>query len=149
MLANVVNPHLLVAISSSRYDAILEDWQEKQFRRNNGLSLGYYWCQMYDRYNYTIKSMEIEAIVVEQILRICFNKIRFNELFDAIRRIISFSRYILKKYLFYLIEAGILSYYGESQAYIITLEGLNLLHFLNTKKMERKLDIKNIVICLE
>ena len=104
---------------------------------------------MYDRYNYTIKSMEIEAIVVEQILRICFNKTRFNELFDAIRRIISFSRYILKKYLFYLIEAGILSYYGESQAYIITLEGLNLLHFLDTKKRERKPGIKNIVICLE
>lgn len=122
---------------------------EEIIKLSSGLSLGYYWCQMYDRYNYTIKSMEIEAIVVEQILRICFNKIRFNELFDAIRRIISFSRYILKKYLFYLIEAGILSYYGESQVYIITLEGLNLLHFLNTKKMERKLDIKNIVICLE
>jgi hypothetical protein len=104
---------------------------------------------MYDRYDYTIKSMEIEAIVVERILRICFNKTRFNELFDAIRRIISFSRYILKKYLFYLIEAGILSYYGESQAFIITLEGLNLLHFLDTKKRERKPGIKNIVICLE
>jgi hypothetical protein len=122
---------------------------EELIKLSSGLSQGYYWCQMYDRYNYTIKSMEIEAIVVEQILRICFNITRFNELFDAIRRIISFSRYILKKYLFYLIEAGILSYYGERQAYIITLEGLNLLHFLNTKKMERKLDIKNIVICLE
>lgn len=35
MLANAVNPHLLVTVSSSRYDAILEDWQEKQFRRTN------------------------------------------------------------------------------------------------------------------
>ena len=107
------------------------------------LSLGYYWCQMHH-----IKSMELEAIVVEQILCVCFNKTRFNELYNAIRRIVSFSRYILKKYLFYLIETGILSYHGESQAYIITLEGLNLLYFLNTEKREGQSGIKNIVICL-
>ena len=95
-----------------------------------------------------IKSMELEAIVVEQILCVCFNKTRFNELYNAIRRIVSFSRYILKKYLFYLIEIGILSYQGESQAYIITPEGLNLLYFMNTEKLERQSGIKNIVICL-
>ncbi len=105
--------------------------------------------QMHHKHRYTIKSMELEAIVVEQILRVCFNKTRFNELFDVIRRIVSFSRYILKKYLFYLIEIGILTYHGESQAYIITLEGLNLLYFMNTDKREGQSDIKNIVICLE
>ena len=92
--------------------------------------------------------MELEAIVVEQILCVCFNKTRFNELYNAIRRIVSFSRYILKKYLFYLFETGILSYHGESQAYIITPEGLNLLYFMNTEKLERQSGIKNIVICL-
>jgi hypothetical protein len=92
--------------------------------------------------------MELEVIVIEQILRVCFKKTRFDELFDAIRGIVSFSRYILKKYLFYLIETGILSYHGESQAYIITLEGLNLLYFLNTEKWEGQSGIKNIVICL-
>jgi hypothetical protein len=92
--------------------------------------------------------MELEAIVVKQIRRVCFNKSRFNELFDAIRGIVSFSRYILKKYLFYLIETGILSYHGVSQAYIITPEGLNLLYFMNTEKWEGQPSIKNIVICL-
>src|ERR687892_1171092 len=103
---------------------------------------------MHHRHNCTIKSMELEAIVVEQILCVCFNKTRFNELYNAIRRIVSFSRYILKKYLFYLIETGILSYHGESQAYIITPEGLNLLYFMNTEKREGQSGIKNIVICL-
>jgi predicted transcriptional regulator len=92
--------------------------------------------------------MELEAIVVEQILRVCSNESSFNELFDAIRGIVSLSRYILKKYLFYLIETGILSYHGVNQAYIITLEGLNLLYFMNTEKWEGQSGIKNIVICL-
>jgi hypothetical protein len=106
-------------------------------------------AKCHQKHNYTIKSMELEAIVVEHILRVCFNKTRFNELFDAIRKIVSFSRYILKKYLFYLIETGILSYHGESQAYIITMKGLNLLYFMNTEKRERQYDIKSIEISLE
>jgi len=105
--------------------------------------------QMHHKHSHTIKSMELEAIVVEPILRVCFNKTRFNELFDVIRGIVSFPRYSLKKYLFYLIEIGILSYHGESQAYIITLEGLNLLYFMNTERSGRQSGIKNIVICLE
>jgi hypothetical protein len=52
----------------------------------------------------TIKSPELKAIIVEQILVVCVNRIGFNELFDAIRRITSFSRNTLKKYLFHLIE---------------------------------------------
>src|SRR5919107_6399559 len=103
---------------------------------------------MHYKHNHTIKSMELEAHIVEKILGVCFNETRFDELFDTIRRIASFSSYILKKYLFYLIESGILSYHGESQAYIITPEGLNLLYFMNTEKLERLSGIKNIVICL-
>jgi hypothetical protein len=125
-----------------------KDNPEDLIKVSSGLSLGYIWCQMNHKHNYAIKSMELEVIVIEQILRVCFNKSRFDELFDAIRGIVSFSRYILKKYLFYLIETGILSYHGESQAYIITLEGLNLLYFLNTEKWEGQSGIKNIVICL-
>lgn len=103
---------------------------------------------MSHKHNYNTISMELEAIVVEQILCVCFNKTRFNELYNAIRKIVSFSPYSLKKYIFYLIESGILSYHGESQAYIITLEGLNLLYFMNTEKGEGQSGIKNIVICL-
>lgn len=121
---------------------------EDLIKVNSGLSLGYRWYQMHHKHNYTIKSMKLEAIVVKQILRVCFNKSTFNELFDAIRGIVSFSRYILKKYLFYLIETGILSYHGESQTYMITLEGLNLLYFMNTEKWEGESGIKNIVIYL-
>ena len=63
-----------------------------------------------------IKSPKLEAVIVEQILVVCVNRTRFNELFDTIRRITSFSRYILKKYLFHLIEYGIISYKGEDQS---------------------------------
>jgi hypothetical protein len=93
--------------------------------------------------------MELEAHIVEKILGVCFNETRFDELFDTIRRIASFSSYILKKYLFYLIESGILSYHGESQAYFITREGLNLLYFMAMEKRVTQAGIRDIVICLE
>jgi len=104
---------------------------------------------MHYKYDHTIKSQELEAIIVEQILAICVNGVRSNELKDAIQRIASFSRYILKKYLFYLIEYGIISYQGQNQVYVIMWEGLNLLSIINIEKRIRHSDIEDIVICLE
>ena len=104
---------------------------------------------MYYKYDHTIKSQELEAIIVEQILAICVNGVRSNELKDAIQRVASFSRYILKKYLFYLIEYGIISYQGQNQVYVIMWEGLNLLSIINIEKRIRQSDIGDIVICLE
>jgi predicted transcriptional regulator len=96
-----------------------------------------------------IKSPELEAVIVEQILVGCVNRTRFNELFDTIRKITSFSHYILKKYLFHLIEYGIISYKGENQVYVITRTGLELLSIMNREKRTTQLDFKDIVICLE
>jgi predicted transcriptional regulator len=104
---------------------------------------------MHYKHDHTIKSQELEAIIVEQILAICINGARFNELKDVTQRVASFSRYILKKYLFHLIEYGIISYQGQSQVYVITWEGLNLLSIINIEKRIRHSDIEDIVICLE
>jgi predicted transcriptional regulator len=100
-------------------------------------------------HDHIVKSQELGAIIVEQILGVCVNKARFNELKDATQRVASFSRYILKKYLFYLIEYGIISYQGQNQVYVITWEGLNLLSIINIEKRIRHSDIEDIVICLE
>ena len=97
----------------------------------------------------TSKSPELKAIIVEQILVVCVNRTRFNELFDIVRRITSLPRYILKKYLFQLIEYGIISYQGENQVYVITRTGLELLSIVNREKRTTQLDFKDIVICLE
>ena len=104
---------------------------------------------MHYKYDHTIKSQELEAIIVERILAMCVKGASFNELKDAIQRIASFSRYILKKYLFYLIEYGIISYQGQNQVYVIMWEGLNLLSIINIEKRIRLSDIEDIVICLE
>ena len=96
-----------------------------------------------------IKSPELQAVIVEQILVVCVNRTRFNELFDTIRRITSFSHYTLKKYLFHLIEYGIISYKGENQVYVITRTGLELLSIINRERKTTQLDFKDIVICLE
>ena len=96
-----------------------------------------------------IKSPELEAIIVEQILVVCVNRTRFNELFDTIRKITSFSRYTLKKYLFQLIEYGIISYKGENQVYVITRTGLDIIVYCKEEKRTTQLDFKDIVICLE
>ena len=107
----------------------------------------------WDQINYkdypTSKSPELKAIIVEQILVVCVNRTRFNELFNIIRKITSFSRYTLKKYLFQLIEYGIISYQGENQVYVITRTGLELLSILNKEKRTTQLDFKDIVIRLE
>ena len=93
-----------------------------------------HWGQMYHKDYPAIKSPELQAVIVEQILFVCVNRTRFNELFDTLRRITSFSRYILKKYLFHLIEYGIISYKGETQVYVITRTGLELLSIMNREK---------------
>src|SRR5215216_7953872 len=107
--------------------------------------------QMYYKHDHDhiVKSQELGAIIVEQILGVCVNKARFNELKDATQRVASLSRYSLKKYLFYLIEYGIISYQGQNQVYVITWEGLNLLSIINIEKRIRQSDIGDIVICLE
>lgn len=104
---------------------------------------------MHYKYDHTIKSQELEAIIVERILAMCVKGASFNELKDATQRVASFSRYILKKYLFYLIEYGIISYQGQNQVYVIMWEGLNLLSIINIEKRIRQSDIEDIVICLE
>ena len=108
-----------------------------------------HWGQMNYKDYPTSKSPELKATIVEQILVVCVNGTRFNELFDTLRRISSFSRYTLKKYLFLLIEYGIISYQGENQVYIITRTGLDLLSIINREKKTTQLDSKDIVICLE
>ena len=108
-----------------------------------------HWGQMYHKVYLAIKSPELQAVIVEQILVVCVNRIRFNELFDTIRKITSFSRYILKKYLFHLIEYGIISYKGENQVYVITRTGLELLSIMNRERKTTQLDFKDIVICLK
>jgi predicted transcriptional regulator len=100
-------------------------------------------------HDHIIKSQELGAILVEQILAMCVNKARFNELKDATQRVASLSRYSLKKYLFYLIEYGVISYQGQNQVYVITWEGLNLLSIINIEKRIRQSDIEDLVICLE
>jgi predicted transcriptional regulator len=104
---------------------------------------------MYHKDYPAIKSPELQAVIVEQILVVCVNRIRFNEFFDTLRKITSFSRYILKKYLFHLIEYGIISYKGENQVYVITRTGLELLSIMNRERKTTQLDFKDIVICLE
>ena len=108
-----------------------------------------HWGQTYYKDYTAIKSSELKAIIVEQILVVCVNRIRFNEFFDTLRKITSFSRYILKKYLFHLIEYGIISYKGETQVYVITRTGLVLLSIMKIEKRTTQLDFKDIVICLE
>jgi predicted transcriptional regulator len=103
---------------------------------------------MHYKHDHTIKSQELEAIIVEQILALCFDGARFNELVDATQRV-AFSGRVLKIYLFYLIEYGIISYQGKKQVYVITWEGLNLLSMIDIEKRIRRSDIEDVVICLE
>ena len=104
---------------------------------------------MHYRHNLSVMSPELEAVVVDQILSLCVNEVEFSELIDMMQRTATFSRHILKKYLFHLIDYDFISYQGKSKVYVITRVGLDLLSIINKEKRITRSEIQDIMICLK
>jgi hypothetical protein len=102
-----------------------------------------------------IKTPELQASIVEPILLRCTNKVSFYVLALAIQQIVPMSFSDLKKYLFYLIDYGFVSYNGQEQMFTIRDEGFGLLDMIDVyieSEIERGLEgtgINDIVITFE
>jgi hypothetical protein len=51
--------------------------------------------------------------------------------------------------MFYLIEFGLISYYGSNRSYITTDDGIKLLFEIEHKKVTEKITTSDILLCLE
>jgi hypothetical protein len=55
----------------------------------------------------------------------------------------------LKRYLFYMIECGLVSYDGQNRVFTIEDRGFDLFDMINEEKTQHKTDINDITITLE
>ncbi len=77
------------------------------------------------------------------------SKISFDDLLLKIQNKIPISPFILKKYLFYLIEYEIILYKGKIRKFMIKDKGFNLLDMINKETTNEMTDINDIVITFD
>ena len=99
--------------------------------------------------NNIIELPEIQALIIEFIMYNSIVKISFNDLLYKIQKKLPVSSFILKKYLYYLIEYGLLSYEGETQKFVMEDEGFHLLFIINNDNINKKKNINDIIITFD
>ena len=100
-------------------------------------------------HNKNLISPKLKASVVEPILISCINEISIYELEIIIQKILPLSKGSIKRYLFYLIEYGLISYNGQKQIVSIEDEGFNLLDMIVEEKRQQGTTIDDIMISFE
>ena len=88
-------------------------------------------------HNKDIKTPALQAAVVEPLLKLCVNGITMYDLKLKTDNMLSLMYDIAKKYLFYLIDYGLVSYDGQKQIFVIEDGGKDLLGMIEEKKRLR------------
>ncbi len=104
---------------------------------------------MYIISNTNLKSPELQASIIEPILLSCIDGVSFHFLQLIMQNMSQIYSYELKRYLFYLIDYGVISYNGLNHAYRIKNGGLGLLDMIKKEKIQEKVDINKITITFE
>jgi hypothetical protein len=86
---------------------------------------------------------------MESLLESCLKKSSFNDILYSVQKIMLISFRDLKRYLFYLVEYGLVSYNGQKRVFTIEDGGFNLLDMINEEKTQHRTDINDITITLE
>src|SRR5215203_1369870 len=98
-------------------------------------------------------SPRLQAAIVEPILLSCVNNIAMYELDSNIKKNPTMkhtvSINIIKKYLFYLVEYGLVLYNGQKHVFALEDGGFDLLNLIDEEKRQEKTDLGDIVIILE
>ena len=92
---------------------------------------------------------ELQGAIIEPLLTSCLKKSSFNDIAYSIQKIMQISFRDLKRYLFYLIEYGLVSYDGQNQKFTIEDGGFDLLDMINEEKIQERTDINDITITFE
>jgi Tfp pilus assembly ATPase PilU len=91
----------------------------------------------------------MEAVIFQPILLICLRGSSIQRINLNIQRLLPISGELIKKYLFYLIEYGLISYDGSSRSYFSSNEGITLLVKIERKKVTEKLTTSDLLLYLE
>ena len=91
----------------------------------------------------------MQAIIFQPILLICLRGSSLPKINLNAQRLLPISSELIKKYLFYLIEYGLISYYGSNRTYISTNDGIKLLFEIEQKKVTEKITTRDILLYLE
>ncbi len=91
----------------------------------------------------------MEAVIFQPILLICLRGSSIQRINLNIQRLLAISSELIKKYLFYLIEYGLISYDGSSRSYFSSNEGVTLLVKIERKKVTEKLTTSDLLLYLE
>jgi hypothetical protein len=91
----------------------------------------------------------MQAVIFQPILLICLKGSSVKKINLNIQRLLPISDELIKKYLFYLIEYGLISYDGSRRLYFSTDDGINLLFKIERKKLKEKLTTSDILLYLE
>ena len=96
-----------------------------------------------------VKSLELQAAIVEPILKLCAKEVTMEEIQQKADCMFTLSHTIAKMYLFYLIDYGVISYNGQKQIFLLEDEGYDLLYKIEQEKRHLTTNINDIVIIFE
>lgn len=91
----------------------------------------------------------MQAIIFQPILLICLRGSSIQNINLNLQRLLPISSELIKKYLFYLIEYELISYFGSNRSYIATNNGIKLLFEIEHKKVTEKISTSDILLYLE
>lgn len=91
----------------------------------------------------------MQAIIFQPILLICLRGASIQKINLNVQRLLPISSELIKKYLFYLNEYGLISYYGSNRSYNSTNDGIKLLFEIEQKKVTEKITTSDILLYLE
>lgn len=91
----------------------------------------------------------MQAVIFQPILLVCLKGSSIQSIYCNIQRLLSISDELIKKYLFYLIEYGLITYNGNTNSYFSSDAGANLLFKIERKKLTEKITTSEILLYLE
>ena len=91
----------------------------------------------------------MQAIIFQPILLLCLKGASIQSIYWNIQKLLPISDELTKKYLFYLIEYGLMSYNGNNHSYFSSDAGVNLLLKIERKKLTEKITTSEILLYLE
>ena len=91
----------------------------------------------------------MQAVIFQPILLMCLKGSPLHAIYLKIQRLLPISPELIKKYLFYLIEYGLISYNGKNHSFFSSDSGLNLLLKIERKKLIEKVTTSEILLYLE
>jgi hypothetical protein len=91
----------------------------------------------------------MQAVIIQPILLRCLKGSRIQSIYQNVQKLLPISDELIKKYLFYLIEYGLISYNGNNHSYFLSDAGVNPLFKIERKKLTEKITTSEILLYLE